>query len=486
MKPRHSLLALAVAAMGTTGCFDTQRDETFADTVVHDDTEIRVLHASPDAPRVDLLLDGERKLEDLDYGQTQVLTPPADWYDVALEGRVGPGSTQTLLTDGFDRFDEDRQYDLLVAGSADEDDNTLRTVLLLRDEPEDADEDDEDEDDDDDESLSLRGVHLVESEDEFGELDVFINGNHDEPLTTLSYGDGSDSLELDEGVFRIRLQSPGSDEPVFDSGKRERFSAGEELLVAVVPNTSTTADEDGGSPVKVLILHEDEVKTVRNEAEQSSLRFVHAAAESNDLNVGLGGDHKFEEVSYTEAEPSDEPDGLAYIEPEQWVVDAAENNNGDEESKNIRFRRGHGRTVLGLNDSDDELDLKSVRNNDRSVATNARIRLFQASPRSSTDNGPGAIDAYLVPEGDCLGGVGVIEAPLFESLNFRKMSRYEPVTEGRYDLVVTRAGDTEQDLLCETVDLSDNGLYDMVFAGDGHNDGDEAFELIRIGGVPGS
>ena len=494
MKPRHSLLPLAVMVIATTGCFETQRDETFADTVVHDDTEIRVLHASPDAPRLDLLLDGERRLEDLDYGQTRVLTPPADWYDVTLEGRVGQDTEQTLLKDGFDRFDEDRRYDLLVAGSADEGDDTLRTVLLVWDEQEDSEDGDED---GGDESLSLRGVHLVESEDDLGELDVFINGDHDEPLTTLDYGEGSESLALDEAVVRIRLQKPDGDEPLFDSGKRERVPAGEELLVAVVPNTSASADQDGGSPVKVLILNGDEVTTLRNEAEQSSLRFVHAASGSGDLDVvevkPSGGQTVWEaeeSPEYEEVLPSADPADFVFLDSGAHVVEVGQGDNGEAQSRDARWHRGHGRTILALNDADSDLDLKTALNNDRTVATNARVRLFHGSPNvASGSDGPGAIDVYLLQEDDDLAQEqGVVDTPVFSSLSFRKMSRYEPVPNGDYDLVVTRAGDTSDELIRqESVTLSNHGIYDLVFAGEGESNGEGYdFQLIQIGGVPGS
>ena len=486
MKPRHSLLPLAVMVIATTGCFETQRDETFADTVVHDDTEIRVLHASPDAPRLDLLLDGERRLEDLDYGQTRVLTPPADWYDVTLEGRVGQDTEQTLLKDGFDRFDEDRRYDLLVAGSADEGDDTLRTVLLVWDEQEDSEDGDED---GGDESLSVRGVHLVESEDDLGELDVFINGDHDEPLTTLDYGEGSESLALDEAVVRIRLQKPDGDEPLFDSGKRKRFSAGEELLVAVVPNTSASADQDGGSPVKVLILNGDEVTTLRNEAEQSSLRFVHAAAESDELEMSLAGDVLFPGVAYEGVKPEAGVKDLEFINAESKVLSIEEEGDGDADAKDIRFRRGHGRTALALNpdnEDDSDLELKSVANNDRLVATNARVRVFNAAGHSDSNGGPGPIDVYLIDDVDGLAGEGVLESPVFAGVSFKKMSRYEPVVEGTPELVVTRADEPEETLLSETLNLERGGLYDLVVAGDGMGDDEERFQLIQIGGVPDS
>ncbi|MGB5427341.1 MAG: DUF4397 domain-containing protein, partial [Gammaproteobacteria bacterium] len=63
---------------------------------------IRVVHASPDAPPVNVKLDGNAAISDLDYAQsTGFVSIAANDYDVAVEGIIPGGNLDVITVPGF-------------------------------------------------------------------------------------------------------------------------------------------------------------------------------------------------------------------------------------------------------------------------------------------------------------------------------------------------------------------------------------------------
>ena len=68
---RFVVLPMVVAgAVALSGCFDGDSDSS--DDVVR--SEVRIIHASPDAPPVNILVNGDAAVEGADYKQAAVLT----------------------------------------------------------------------------------------------------------------------------------------------------------------------------------------------------------------------------------------------------------------------------------------------------------------------------------------------------------------------------------------------------------------------------
>jgi hypothetical protein len=75
---RFAVTSLAVGAILFAGSFG------FA-VAQEDDAQVRIVHASPDAPAVDIFVNGDRAIENLAFGEATDLIPlPAGEYDVAV------------------------------------------------------------------------------------------------------------------------------------------------------------------------------------------------------------------------------------------------------------------------------------------------------------------------------------------------------------------------------------------------------------------
>ncbi|MGM0434428.1 MAG: hypothetical protein ACQEQ1_07180, partial [Pseudomonadota bacterium] len=97
MESRAGATLLVAVTLGLSGCFESQRDETFNDTVVGDDVDVRVLHAVADAPALRLEAGGEARAETLDYGKVATFTLPANHHRFEAAGYTGREAPEPLL-----------------------------------------------------------------------------------------------------------------------------------------------------------------------------------------------------------------------------------------------------------------------------------------------------------------------------------------------------------------------------------------------------
>jgi hypothetical protein len=104
MKITSALMSAAIAACFLTlsGCGDSNSDSQ---------TSVRVFHASPDAPNVDVLLNGGRVLENVPYAAASDFLP-VDSGDTRVQ--VNVAGTDTTAIDAHLNLEEDTDY-LIVA-----------------------------------------------------------------------------------------------------------------------------------------------------------------------------------------------------------------------------------------------------------------------------------------------------------------------------------------------------------------------------------
>ncbi|MFN0164913.1 MAG: DUF4397 domain-containing protein [Bryobacteraceae bacterium] len=90
---------------------------------------IRVMHASPDAPAVDVLVDGSKVLASLPFREfSEYLSLPAKSYDV----RVNVAGTSTTVLQANPTLAAGRDYTVIAVGRVSGGDNPL-SILLLED-----------------------------------------------------------------------------------------------------------------------------------------------------------------------------------------------------------------------------------------------------------------------------------------------------------------------------------------------------------------
>ena len=474
MGARFTLILVVVMAAGLSGCFESQRDETFEDTVVLDDVDVRVLNAMSDAPELTLDVDDKARLEALAYGEAGEFSLPANQYRFRVRGDTGKAELATLLDGAQDNLEEEQRYDLVLAGLLGDDSGQ---VVLFGEDDERFDGETQEERDEENEDLSesekktgpleqvrVRAAHVTAGA---GPVDVYLDdgpgqsiGGDREPDTTLAFGERSAPLLVEEDVYRLRLTEAGNaGNVVYDSGARLDFEFEDDLLLAAVPNTGI---DNASYPVSLAVVDGTDATVFRDNDQQGGLQFVHAAGGEASVDVAVNGTATWSSVPFAGVEPGSGPSGYSLESAADY--DITVDDSGD--------------SLLLVENTYTETnrDLLVLNNDDRSVMTNARVRVAHAANAT-----PQKVDIYRVETGASLSSEGTVQDPLVEGLGYLHASGYLAVPESTdHELVVTPAGTPGTELLRASITLEKGGNYRLVVAGDGNTDD---VQLIRLGGV---
>jgi hypothetical protein len=222
------LLTLLLAATAFTAACDDDDDNTGPEG----DARVRVVHASPDAPDVDVLLDDAEVLSDVPYLATSDYLETTDGEHNLKVNAAGTTTTvidaDVTLTDGAD-------YTVIASGLVAqiepivlEDDNTAPASGSVR----------------------VRAIHGAPSAPS---VDVYVTAPGADlatatpTLTGVDFGEFSDYLEVPAGDYQVRVTPAGTKIVAIDSGALT-LSGGEVRTVIAVDAAG------GGAPFDFLVL----------------------------------------------------------------------------------------------------------------------------------------------------------------------------------------------------------------------------------------
>lgn len=223
---RFTQLALVLAAaLGAAACDD---DNTGPDS----EARVRVVHASPDAPNVDVLIDGAAVLTDVPFGAASTYLP-VEAGDRELQVRAA--GTSTVVIEDDQDLDDGSDYTVIASGlvasiSALElaDDNSAPAAGQIK----------------------LRVVHGAPSAPA---VDVYVTApgadlNAATPtLASVPFRAASDYLEVPAGNYQVRVTVAGTKTVAIDTGTLT-LSAGQ-------VRTAIALDAPGGgAPFSALLL----------------------------------------------------------------------------------------------------------------------------------------------------------------------------------------------------------------------------------------
>jgi hypothetical protein len=401
-----ALAALACSAVLTTGCNDSSSPAAAATA------SLRVIHASPDAPSVDVLVDGNEVLTAVPFkAGSGFLSLGAGSYDISVNA-LTPGGAVEVIDLPNTALAGNTRYSVLaigkVAGS------TLAPLVLSN--PADAIPNGQ---------LRARVVHAAP---DAPEVDVYVTapgatiGGGTPPLVTLEFGDDAGPVLVPAGNYQVRVTLAGLPGSVaFDSGTLA-LAAGADLLIAAVNNTTT-----GPAPITLLVNNGVSTSEVLDVNTVSLLRVGHLSPDAPDVDVIVDdnlaspavGDLPYPTVtSFLSLEPDDYNfkvvDSLTQS-PTTFDLDATL-------APGVRY------SVLAVNTAANLEPLVLV-DDLRQVATEARVRIVHGSP------GAGLVDIYVTAPGADI----TAESPDFSDVAFKANTGYVSLAPGSYDVTVTPA-----------------------------------------------
>lgn len=441
-----------------------------------DNAEVRIIHASPDAPAVNIKLDGMIAISDLDYAEsTGYAEIPSGIKDVAVEAIIPGGNADVIEVPDFD-FATDGQYTIVAVGETTDIDTLL--VSDSADTPSAG-------------EVAITVVHAATAADE---VDVYITDedtvldNNVDPSFRFDFEGAVDVGAVPAGTYRIRVTAPDSKTAVYDSGSVDLTPfAGQKLLIAAINTVNATEqlniDDQSNIPVKLLVATADTSLVLLDTNTGVGARVVHLSPDAGTAAGGpvevfassaaLGADpvELIDAFSYSDIVPAG---GNSYVSvPEgEYVFDVAPNTDsiGDSvhTSPSLSLTAGNQYSVIasGYVATTPAFGLLATADNNRAIVTQASVKVIHGAPAATS------VDVYVTPADaftDAEVENGMAGDPLLEDFTFGTITDYVPVAEGEYDVRVVFNGTVA---ISDTFMLNEGGVYTVIAhqPGDGVDD----------------
>ncbi|PVY70085.1 uncharacterized protein DUF4397 [Tamilnaduibacter salinus] len=424
MKKPILVTSIMAASVGLGGCFASATDSSPT-------ADLRVLHASPDAPSVDVLIDGERVLEDVSYqsGSDYLTVDPGNALveiqaggETVIEQTVTltEGGSFSVIAQGTLNAEDDAEFGLNVLDDTDRRDNGTNDVTVLHAAPSPA----------------------------AASVDIYVTGPGDElpqapTLNDVSFDTNATLPEIADGDYQVRITGADSQDPVlYDSG-------------ALTVNTDVTAvavnSTQSASPVSLLVWAESDPAVTTVLDNSAEVRVVHAVdAAPVDVFVDGSKINGAEPFEYTDILPvqsgvraaSTAEQGGQYltVEPGERAVAIAAAGQGvdnalDSLSGTLTLERGKSYTVVAAGDDQDLPNAQLIVLEDRRTASDsnqADVRLVHAAAAAAAD----PVDIFVLPDGE------TPQSPTFDDVTIGEDTGYSSLASGTYDFTVAADGTT--------------------------------------------
>lgn len=369
MKRSLRVFAVLVCGLVLAACSDSSNNST----------ELSVLHAVSDAPRVNVTQNGNPLLSEVDYkagGQTR-LNPGS--YDYAVDAILPGGDTLTVIGPLAVTIEENREYVAAAVGTVAAD--NLELLAYER------------EGDVSSGQVRVLVGHLASLAPQ---VDVYVTApgvdltTVAEPLATLSYKESAGPVEVPPGDYQIRVTATGDLTPVFDSGP-VTLTEGKDLFVGAVDNTNF-----GDSPISLLVEDEGEVTELVDIDAGAGMRAVHNSydAPNVDIYVNDGATAAATNLAFPNSFP-----GSGNAPAEYAALEGGDNKitvtatgspiTSPAAEETFDLESGFAYTVLASN-AVANLELLPYLDDNRAIATAARLRVIHGAAQAPN------VDVYLV------------------------------------------------------------------------------------------
>jgi hypothetical protein len=384
--------------------------------------QLRVTHAAPDAPDVNVYVDGARALEAVAFKQSSGLltidNPGA--IEVEVRGLLPDGSEATvigpveLVLEPGIRTDV-VAYDTLFDANGD---LNIKAKVLDPVAIESA--------------IADVRVSVMHAAPAAGAVDIYVTGP-DDPLASVApidagFGDALGPLALQPDTeYRVRITGDGSEAVVYDSGTLS-FAAGTEVLVLAINNTFKV----GSNPVNLLAAGVEGAVELTDPGMGSAVRVVHNSADTPAVDVIVDGAAVLTGVPF----PAASAYGDIEVPAGTYNVVVAANADNSIAPINVDLTLGQAEsyTVLAIGSFAANTIEALVTNDDRrNIATAARVEVIHGS---SIIAGEIPVDVYLTAD-----GVIADAEPAIANLAYPGTTGQIPLTPGSYWVTVTTAGD---------------------------------------------
>jgi len=392
--------------------------------------KLQVLHGSPDAPAVNVLVDGAEVLSEVDYkvGSGQ-LTLDEGTYTVQVDG-ILPGGNVAVIGP----VDLDLAADTIYTIAAVNNVAAIEPVVISQ--PDIA------------VSAGSARLFVLHGAAAAPTVDVFVTVpgadlTASAPVGTFSFKETIGPAEVAAGDYQVRVTAAGDPAAVvFDSGT-VTLNDGDDLTVTALPNTS-----GGAAAISLVALDGSGSSVALDVGTPTSLQVVHASPDAPAVDVVVDGAVLVPGLAFPEATVFLETPAGTY----NVAVTVADNPGAIAIGPvDLDLDAGVRYSILAVGELA-AIEPLILTDDPRRVATNAKVRIVHASP-SAMD-----VDIYVTAVGADINA----ETPTLENIPFKANTGYLALPAGDYDVTVTPTGTKTAAIGPATISVADGGIYTAI------------------------
>ncbi|TQV73588.1 DUF4397 domain-containing protein [Aliikangiella marina] len=403
--------------------------------------KIQVVHASPDAPRVNLAVDDITFAENVDYlDATPVTDLAAGTHTADVLAILPDGSTVEAFPTVEAPFGADIIYTVLAVNTLE----NIEPLILTR--------------ADTAVTAGNARIQVVHAAPNAPIVDVYATAPGADlatssPLVTADFKDSLDATEVPAGDYQIRITPAGDAATVvYDSGTITLPDGGD-FTIAAVTNVGP-----GDQPVNLLLLSASGSVSLLDASTPTSVRVVHASPDAPAVDI-IAND------GFAEPLISNIPFAgwAGYVDLPADTYNIKVVPNGETTpvviDADLTLDAGVAYNVIATDVLAEITPLVLTADN-RRVGTEAKLRVIHGSPTAQN------VDIYLVAPQTDITDV----APTLSDVPFQADTNFLSVAEGSYDVIVTPTGTKDAAIGPATISLSAGGVYTII-ARDGEGGG---------------
>jgi hypothetical protein len=368
---------------------------------------VRVAHLSPDAPNVDVYVDGSAVLEDVPFGAvSEYLEVPAGERQVEI---TAAGDPDTSVFAGAVPVAADTDYTVAATGElGDMADQPFEPLVL--------------EDDNADPGSDTARVRLVHASPDAPAVDVTLASNGDALYDGIGYGE-SGSVEVPAGDYTLQVRGDTAENDGDVAASFDVSLSGGQVYTAFAAGYLTPDDDPAETPFDLLVAQDTEGGTMGGST--ASLRVAHLSPTAPNVDVYVDDSAALEDVPFGAVS--------GYLDLAAGTHTVEITAAGDPETSvfegDVSLEAEQSYTVAAVGELGDMADqpfepLVLEDDNSDPGDDTARLRVVHASPDAP------AVDVTVAASGDAL----------FDGVSFGG-SGYTTVPAGEYTVQIR--GDTE-------------------------------------------
>ncbi len=392
--------------------------------------KVQVLHASPDAPAVNVLVDGSAVLSDIDYkvGSGQ-LTLDVGTYSIQVDG-ILPGGDVAVIGP----VDLDLAADTIYTIAAVNDVAAIEPVIISQPDVE--------------VGAGSARLFVLHGAVAAPEVDVFVTAPGADlagsaPVGTFSFKETIGPAEVAAGDYQIRVTAAGNPAAVvFDSGTITLNDA-DDLTIVAVPSTS-----GGAAPISLVAMTGTESLEILDIDTPTSLQVIHASPDAPAVDILVDGNVLVPGLTF--------PMATGFVETAAATYTVAVTVAGNPGAiaigpVDLDLAAGVRYSVLAVGELA-AIEALILSDDPRRVATNAKVRIVHASPTAMD------VDIYVTAVGADINA----ETATLENVAFKDNTGYLALPAGDYDVTVTAAGTKTAAIGPATISILDGGIYTAI------------------------